>query len=84
MTPSTPPAQSPAPGGQTARGSISPRKLILGVILAGSILLFFLILFAGGIAILREASPRGGARTPLLVAVKRVIAHDILHIHHHK
>jgi hypothetical protein len=84
MTPSTPPAQSPAPGGQTAQGSIPPRKLILSVILAGSILLFFLILFAGGIAILHEAAPKGGARLPFLVAIKRVIAHDILHIHHHK
>jgi hypothetical protein len=60
------------------RGSISPRKLILGIILTGSVLAFFLILSVTAVAILREAAPFGrSGLTPLLVAIKRLIAHHI-------
>ncbi len=62
-------------------GAISPRKLILAVILAGSILFFFLILSAGAVAILREAAPHGhGAGiVRIILAVRHAIAHHIFH-----
>jgi hypothetical protein len=74
----------PAPACQPARG-ISPRKLILGIILAGSILFFFFILFAGGIAVLREAAPsRHAGLAHLLIAVRHAIVRHIIQITHHK
>jgi len=87
MNPSAPPPFPPCPparGGRAARGGISPRKLILAVILAGSILFFFLILFAGLVATLHEGSPREGPRISTLAAIKRVIVHEMHHFSHHK
>jgi hypothetical protein len=80
---STPP---PLPAGNAAPRGISPRKLILGVILAGSVLLFFMVLLAGGVAILHEAAPRGGGRASfagVVLAIRHVIAHH-LSFHGHK
>jgi hypothetical protein len=64
---------------------VPARKLILGVILAGSTLLFFLILFATALAILHEAAPTGhGRATSLLAIIKRVVAHYIFHLANHR
>jgi len=64
---------------------IPPHKLILALILVGSILFFFLILGAGFIAILREAAPHRHSSLALyLLDVKRIVAHHILHLTHHK
>ncbi len=77
--PVIPPTPPPLPRA-ASRGGLSARKLILAVILAGSILLFLLILFVTAFAILREASPVG--HTPFLVAVKRAVAHHFHHASH--
>jgi len=54
----------------------------MAIILAASILFFFLILFAGGVAILREGSPGGHAGlTTLLAKGRRIVAHH-LNPHH--
>jgi hypothetical protein len=66
-------------------GAIPPHKLILAVILAGSIIFCSLILLAGGIAIVREAAPQGygghAGLARLAIAVKHAIIH---HLFHHK
>ena len=90
MTPSSTPPSPPLPGGKASPGGISARKVILGIILAGSVLFFVLILFAGGVAILREGAQRGygGKGAGLLPAsVEQVIRHVIrrhFSVPHHK
>jgi hypothetical protein len=89
VTPSTPPPlppSAPLAAEEAARRRIPPRKLLLGFILACSVLCFFLILFVATVAILRESAPMGpGRAVPVLFVVKRIIAHHIFHfIHHHK
>jgi hypothetical protein len=80
VIPSSPPPLPTVPGAQAARRSISPRKVILSVVLAGSVLFFFLILFAALVAILREAAPPGHRNFAAhLVAVKHIIAQHIYH-----
>jgi len=76
------PYTQPYPPGRRGYGGdgISPRKVILGLILAGSILFFFFILFVGAIAVIQEGSLKGASHIPLMGAVKRVIAHFL---HHH-
>ena len=81
--PSTPPFSS-CPGGHPVRGGISPRKIILALVLAASILVFFLVLFAGVIAILMEAAPRTMSHAHFLVAIKHAVAHQIARLTHHK
>jgi hypothetical protein len=66
------------------RRRISPRTVILSVVLVGSILFFFLILFVGLVAVLQEAAPRMGPHVPLAAAVKHAIAHQIARLIHHK
>ena len=69
-----------SPAAPAARRPISTRKLILAVILAGSILFFFLILFAGLFAVVHEATPSGHSGiTSILIAIKRVIVHHLVH-----
>jgi hypothetical protein len=60
---------------------LSPRKVILGLVLAGAILFFCLILMVGAIAILREAAPKTGyaGLRHIIAAVRHVIAHTIPH-----
>jgi len=59
---------------------IPARKIILIFVLVCSILLFFFILFVGGVAVLREASPqRHSGIVRLILAVKHYVAHRILH-----
>jgi len=86
VIPSNPPSFPPAAARTPRRGGIlTPRKLILAGILIGSILFFFLILGVTAVAVLREAAPTGhSGLTPLLIAIKRVIAHHIPHFSHHK
>ncbi len=82
MIPSTPSSFPPPPPDSTRfpRRGISPRKLILGFILACSILFFFLILFVTAVAILREAAPAGHSGLMRhIIAIGRSIAH---HMHH--
>jgi hypothetical protein len=91
VIPSNPQSSPPLPAvtAQPAcRAGISPRKLILAVILVCSIFCFFLILFATAVAILREASPAHGyagriGLTSLIIRLKRV-AHHVVNIAHHK
>jgi hypothetical protein len=81
------PPVSPLPPdfqGEPAPGRIPLRKVILAVVLAGAILFFFLLLFAGTVAILREARPGGHATgSALLLPVKREIIRH-LHLSHHR
>ncbi len=88
MTPSTPPPLQPipsSPGGRPLIPRNSPRKLIFGIILAGSIVFFVLILLAATVAILHEAAPASHSGvTSLLIAVKRAVAHHIAHMPRHK
>ena len=87
VIPAPPQPPSPLPAGNPTARSISPRKVILGIILAGSIVFFFLILFAGIFAIVREAAPRSSAGQVSAVAILRVVKHLIAHhipIPHHK
>jgi hypothetical protein len=79
--PSTPP---PFPPPQFNRPALSPRKLILSVLLVFSIIFFFLILFAGLFAVIQEAAPHNAPRLPILVAIKHVIAHPLQHFYHRK
>jgi hypothetical protein len=73
VIPPTRPATAPI---SRRPGRLPPHKVILGLILIGSILFFFLILFVSIVAILREAAPTGHAGlTPLVLALKRGIAH---------
>jgi len=70
----------PLPAGNATgippRRGIPPRKLVLVVILGASILFVLLMLFAGGIAILREAAPHGHAGLARLVlGFRHIIAH---------
>jgi hypothetical protein len=54
--------------------------VILAVVLAGAILLFFLILIASTVAILREAAPGAhGGHVSLLASIKRLIVHHFVH-----
>ena len=82
----TPPASSQPPATQGGPGlprEIPLRKIILAVILAGSIIFFFLILFAGVFAVLREAAPHsrlGGGS--ILLVIKRTVAHFVHAVHH--
>jgi len=62
-------------------GGIPLRKIILALVLLGSIIFFCLILLAGTVAVLREAAPassRVGLRA-LVLEVKRVIVHHMVH-----
>jgi hypothetical protein len=81
----TPP---PLPRVPPARGPVSARKVILALVLGGSIIFFFLILFAGVAAVLIESAPREGSHTAVFAAVKhvikQVIVHVIPHFNHHK
>jgi hypothetical protein len=60
-----------------------PRKLALCVILAGSVLFFFLMLFAGAIAIMREgAAPgHGVGLVSAALSVKRIVVRHLFHHH---
>jgi len=85
MSPSTPPTLPPFPPsrlGAAPRTGIPLRKIILGLVLAGSILLFFMILFAALVAVIQEGSPR--PHMPALAAMKHIVAHVLLHFQHHK
>jgi hypothetical protein len=93
MTSSTPPPLPPTPPSppfaaarrvRARRTRISPRTVILSIVLAGSIIFFFLILFVALFAVLQEAAPRIGPHTTLIVAVKHVIARQIAHFIHHR
>jgi hypothetical protein len=80
------PVNFPAP---SVFRNISPRKLILAGVLICSIVVFLLILLAGGVAILHEAAPRNGNAGVYgtMAAVKRVIIHHFIpHFipHHHR
>ncbi len=60
---------------------LTPRRVLLGIVLFFSIVFFFMILGAGLVAVMREASVR---RPPPMVgsligAIRHVIAHHILH-----
>ena len=80
----------PGAGAQRSPGAIGQRlplrKIILGIVLVCSILAFFLILLASGVAILREAAPRGygapGVRPglkALVVTIKHIVHHIVAH-----
>jgi hypothetical protein len=64
--------------------NISPRKLVLALVLLGAILFCGVILLAGAVAVVHEAAPRqgGGTLYGTLAAVKRIIIHHI--IPHHR
>ena len=64
--------------------NISPRKFILAVILVCSIIVFFMILLAGSVAIVHEGAPRQGNASlyGTMAAVKRVIVHHFIPHHH--
>jgi hypothetical protein len=84
VTPSNPTAFPPQPDGQEPAKGISPRRLVLGLVLGGSVLLFFLILLASIVAILREASPSHQAGLShllvrLCLAVRHVVARRVIH-----
>jgi hypothetical protein len=78
--PQTPPSYPSARRGYAGDG-ISPRKVILGLILAASIVVFFLILFVGVIAIVQEGSLRGARHLASLATLKHAVAHLIRLIH---
>jgi len=77
----TTPTPPPLPTGNF--GGIPPRKLVLGIILAGSILFVMFLLFAGGVAILLEAAPRGhGGVSRAFLGLRHIIAHFLGHRGH--
>ena len=78
-------SSSNLPPPSTGPGWISRRKVILGLVLIGSILFFFLILFAGIAATLREAAPAGHpAQSGVIILLRHVVHTVARHLVHHK
>ena len=87
VTPSNPSALPPPPDGPAASRGIPPRRLVLSLVLGGSVLLFFLILLGSIVAILREASPSHQAGLThllirLCIAIRHAVARRIWHFFH--